>query len=209
MNNVAFFLRNKLSENRFSASVLAALNTPSVDSALLCSGFFQEDASYSVSAKRFSAISRCSNKLDLTTVGYYGSGKTAYKDFLAGLNAHCCTKCINVKPLRLPGDKWHAKIFIAKQGGEPVVAAIGSSNLTRRAFDTLKNFNYECDVLFWDESKPDVSRAISRVLGEIPEDLFSVVVAKIDPAHPVNKVPVPVRLKSLEREICAKAKALA
>lgn len=205
MDNIAFFLRNKLSENRFSDSVLAALNTPSVDSALLCSGFFQEDSSYSVSAKKFSSISRCSNKLDLTAVGYYKRGKPSYTAFSKGIAAHCCKACINHKPLRLPGDKWHAKIFIGKTQGEPVIAAIGSSNLTRRAFDTKKNFNYECDVLFWDGSNPLISSAISTILGEIPDETMSIVVAKVDDHHPVNRVPVSEKLKELEKEILKKA----
>lgn len=148
MNSIAFFFRNKLTENKFSSAVIAALNTPTVDSALLCSGFFQEDKSYSVSAQRMSKISRCSYPLDLTTVGYYGSGKASYTAFINGVAKHCCLACVKHTPLRLPANKWHAKVFIGKSQGEPVVAAIGSSNLTRRAFDTLKNFNYECDVLF-------------------------------------------------------------
>jgi len=90
MNSIAFFLRNKLAENKFSSSVIATLNTPIVDSALLCSGFFQEDASYSVSAAKMSTISRCPNPLDLTTVGYYKGGKASYATFIAGIATHCC-----------------------------------------------------------------------------------------------------------------------
>ncbi|WIH05331.1 hypothetical protein KHF85_02075 [Xanthomonas translucens pv. graminis] len=205
MDNIAFFFRNKLSENRFSDSVLAALSTPSIDSALLCSGFFQEDSSYSVSAKRFSSISRCCHKIDLTTVGYYKGGKPSYTAFNKGIAKHCCNTCINHKPLRLPGDKWHAKIFIGKTQGEPVIAAIGSSNLTRRAFDTKKNFNYECDVLFWDGSNKLISSRISTILGESPDESMSIVVAKVDYSHPVNRVPVTEKLKELEREILSKA----
>ncbi len=205
MNSVAFFLRNKLTENKFSEAVMATLNIPDVDSALLCSGFFQEDSSYSISAAKFSGISRCCHPLDLTTVGYYKGGKASYSNFTKGIATHCCPMCINHTPLRLPGDKWHAKVFIGKAQGEPVVAAIGSSNLTRRAFDTLKNFNYECDVLFWDENHSVISSRVSALLGEASDESLSVVVAKVDRAHPVNRVPVSQKLKQLEREIRAKA----
>lgn len=208
MNSVAFFLRNKLSENKFSEAVMAALNMPDVDSALLCSGFFQEDSSYSISAAKFSGISRCCHNLDLTTVGYYKGGKVSYSDFTKGIASHCCSMCINHTPLRLPGDKWHAKVFIGKSQGEPIVAAIGSSNLTRRAFDTLKNFNYECDVLFWDENHRGISSRVSALLGEASDESLSVVVAKVDRAHPVNRVPVSDKLKQLERETLAKAVAV-
>ena len=209
MNNVAFFLRNKLAENKFSDAVMAALNMPEVDSALLCSGFFQEDSSYSISAAKFSGISRCGHRLDLTTVGYYKGGKVSYSDFTKGISSHCCSVCINHTPLRLPGDKWHAKVFIGKSQGAPIVAAIGSSNLTRRAFDTIKNFNYECDVLFWDESHRSISSRVSALIGEAPDESLSIVVAKVDQTHPVNRVPVSEKLKQLEREIRAKAVVVA
>lgn len=208
MNNVAFFLRSKLAENRFSSAVLAALNAPAVDSALLCSGFFQEDSSYSVSAKKFSSISRCCHHLDLTTVGYYRGGKASYAAFINGIAANCCNACVNHTPLRLRGDKWHAKVFIAKSQGEPVIAAIGSSNLTRRAFDTFKNFNHECDVLFWSDTDKAIASLVAAVLGEVPDESMSVVVAKVDQLHPVNRVPVAEKLKQLEREIRSRAVAV-
>lgn len=207
MNNVAFFLRNKLHENRFSSAVLAALNMPAVDSALLCSGFFQEDSSYSVSAERMGTISRCGHRLDLTTVGYYKGGKASYSAFTAGIAASCCSICINHTPLRLRGDKWHAKVFVGKSQGEPVIAAIGSSNMTRRAFDTAKNFNYECDVLFWNEADQAVSSQISAILGETADESMSVVVANVDRSHPTNRVPITEKLKALEQEILRKSVA--
>lgn len=208
MNSVAFFLRNKLNENRFSDAVLASLSLASVDAALLCSGFFQEDPSYSVSANKFSTIKRCKNRLDLTTVGYYKGGKASYAAFAAGIAAHCCASCVSHTQLRLPGDKWHAKIFIGKSRGDPVVAAIGSSNLTRRAFDTLKNFNYECDVLFWDETHAEINAAMSGVIGETRDESMSEVVAKVDETHPVNHIPIREKLRDLEHKIRSRAVAI-
>ena len=208
MNSIAFFLRNELAENKFSSSVIAALNTPEIDSAILCSGFFQEDLSYSVSAAKISKISRCRHPLELTTVGYYKGGKASYAAFIAGVATHCCPSFVKHTPLRLPGDKWHAKVFIGKSQGKPVIAAIGSSNLTRRAFDTFKNFNYECDVLFWDENNLAVSKAVAQALGEAPDERMSVIVARVDETHPINRVSVSDKLKQLEKEIREKSKAV-
>ncbi len=205
MNSVAFLLRNKLSENRFSDAVLDVLNVSKVDSALLCSGFFQEDKSYSVSCNQFSRIYRCCNKLNLATVGYYAGTKTAYTKFLNNIRRGLCPICVKVSSYRIPGDKWHAKVFIAKAKGVPVMAAIGSSNMTRRAFDSFKNFNYECDVIFWDETDPEINRIMTGALGEQPDDFLSTVVARVDENSPLNKVPVKNRLAALEKEIMAKA----
>jgi hypothetical protein len=208
MNRFAFFLRTKLKENRFSESVMASLSIPSIDDALLCSGFFQEDPSYSVSTQRFAALAARKTPLRLTTVGYYRGGRASYTDFVAGIAKHCAGAPVTHKPLRIPGDKWHAKVFIGKAGGQAVVAAIGSSNLTRRAFDTLKNFNYECDVLFWDENQLSLNTQIANVLGQIPDESMSVVVGSVDQSHPVNRTPVSRKLEHLEREILANAQPL-
>jgi phosphatidylserine/phosphatidylglycerophosphate/cardiolipin synthase-like enzyme len=141
----------------------------------------------------------------LKVVGYYSSrDKKNYAAFLLGLAATTCPKCVNVKAFRMPGDRWHAKVFIAKKGNTPVVVAIGSSNITRRAFDTYKSFNYECDVLFWDENNSDINTAMLNILGEQPEEFPSVMVATYDETYPTNKVPLQNRLITLENEIMSK-----
>lgn len=53
MNSV----RTKLAENRFRGAIIGALNSYSVESALFCSGFFQEDSHYS--ASRQFTLKRC------------------------------------------------------------------------------------------------------------------------------------------------------
>ncbi len=77
--------------------------------------------------------------------------------------------------------------------------------MTRRAFDTVKSFNYECDVLIWDEQNTLVSSQVAAILGEAPDERLSVIVAQVDKNHPVNRIPVAAKLKKLEREILAKA----
>ena len=50
---------------------------------------------------------------------------------------------------------------------------------------------------------------MSALLGEAPDESLSIVVAKVDQTHPVNRVPVSEKLKQLEREIRAKAVVVA
>ncbi len=208
MNNIAIFLRKELNKNRFSESVLGALNSTSVDEAIICSGFFQEDNSYSVSSKKFQLYSRCPSHLNLSIIGYYGWQKHTHPIFLNNLINNNCPICLSVKGYRIPGDKWHAKVCIAKQNGTPIFAAIGSSNITKRAFDTLDKFNYECDVIFWDETTSEISSIINNIIGETSEEFPSVVVTKYDRSHPTNRFPLRDRLLSLEREIFSKAKPI-
>lgn len=99
---------------------------------------------------------------------------------------------------------WHAKVFLAKIGVEPVVAIIGSSNITRRAFGEEKDFNHECDVVFWDEKNATVNSTVENAIGD-PGDISDVIVANYDDNHRANRIPLIERLKSLESEILAKA----
>ncbi|AXJ05418.1 hypothetical protein CFN16_15200 [Pseudomonas fluorescens] len=99
---------------------------------------------------------------------------------------------------------WHAKVFLAKQGNVPLVGIVGSSNITRRAFGLDKDFNYECDVVFWDETVPEIDKAISLAIGD-PGEVSDVIVTTYDENHPANRLPLQVRLLSLEAEILSKA----
>lgn len=99
---------------------------------------------------------------------------------------------------------WHAKVFLAKQGTVPLVGIIGSSNITRRAFGLDKDFNYECDVVFWGETVPDIDKAMSAAIGD-SGDISDVIVTNYDDNHPANRQPLQDRLSSLELEILAKA----
>ena len=99
---------------------------------------------------------------------------------------------------------WHAKVFLAKQGNVPLVGIIGSSNITRRAFGLAKDFNYECDVVFWDESVPEIDKAIATAIGDTG-DVSDVIVTNYDDNHPANRQPLQSRLLTLEVEILAKA----
>lgn len=95
-------------------------------------------------------------------------------------------------------------MFLAKQGNTPLVGIIGSSNITRRAFGLDKDFNYECDVVFWDETVPDIDRAMSVAIGD-PGDVSDVIVTNYDDSHPANRQSLQARLLLLEAEILAKA----
>lgn len=205
MRRVAIFLRKTGSVNKFRAAILGALRTDLVDNALLCSGFFQDDGKYSAGAD-FDLIShRKCNPLTVTTLGLYSySWKKQYSTFFTQLQANNKSPYFSAIQMRIPSMGWHAKVFLAKQGTVPLVGIIGSSNITRRAFGLDKDFNYECDVVFWDETEPDIDKAMSAAIGD-PGDISDVIVTNYDDKHPANRQPLQDRLSSLEVEILAKA----
>jgi hypothetical protein len=95
---------------------------------------------------------------------------------------------------------WHAKIFLAKAAGEPVMAVMGSSNVTRRAFGEFPQFNYECDVVMWDETRVNINGVVQEAIADGGEKL-DVVMTTYDEAHPANRVPLRDRVLNLETEI--------
>ncbi len=205
MRRVAIFLRKTGSLNKFRAAILGALRTDIVDNALLCSGFFQDDGRYSAGADFDLTSHRSCSPLKITALGLYSySWKAQYSSFFAQLQAQNACVCFSAVQKRIPSMGWHAKVFLAKRGNTPLVGIIGSSNITRRAFGLDKDFNYECDVVFWDESVPEIDRAISAAIGD-PGDVSDVIVTNYDENHPANRQPLQTRLLSLEAEILAKA----
>ncbi len=204
MKRVAIFLRKNLAENKFRDVILSALRSDEIDSALLSSGFFQEDASYSVSNLFRISPHRLCKPLALTIVGLYSySDKKKYTTFINNIKAYNCSLCFQLTSKVMSGMRWHAKVFIAKKDGNPAIAIIGSSNITRRAFDTLTNFNYECDVVFWDETNTIINQIINNIIseGDNTDNSSSIIVTNYDDGHPANRQPLTNRLLQLESEI--------
>lgn len=205
MQRIAIFLRKKGTVNKFRRAILNTLRTPLVDEAIVCSGFFQDTAKYSA-GDDFDLVSfRGNSPLKLTTLGLYSySWQTQYATFFAKLNFKNSSPSFSSVQKRISGMGWHAKVFLAKQGNKPVVAIIGSSNITSRAFGEFNNFNYECDVVIWDETIPEIERAINSAIGD-DGDFSDVIVTNYDDNHKANKVPLVDRLIKLEAEVLAKA----
>ena len=151
---VAICLRTSGSVNVFRDAIIDALGSKTIDEALLCSGFFQENfrgSEYQASKERKLGGVCAKSKIRLTTVGIHNNvWKPSYQNFKknmikAGANISCLYK---------PGMHWHAKVFIASSGGTPTFGIVGSSNMTRNAFSVGQKFNNECDVFLWRKHSP-------------------------------------------------------
>lgn len=205
MQRVAIFLRNVGHTNKFRRAILNTLRTPAIDEALVCSGFFQDDGKYSAGGEFDVSAHRPGAPLHITTLGLYSySWKAQYATFFTQLQGKNASTTFTAVQKRIPSMGWHAKIFLAKSKGAPMVGIIGSSNITRRAFGELKDFNYECDVVFWDEKNSAINSAIDRAIGD-PGDISDVIVTTYDERHRANRMSLPQRLLALEAEILSKA----
>lgn len=200
MKRVAIFLRKDI-YNKFRRTILETLSSAAVDEALLCSGFFQDTTNYRAGFDFDVFRHRCSTPLTLTIMGLYSySWKQQFMTFSQAVKRVNNYPNFRVYQKRMRGMKWHAKIFIAKENGRPVVAIIGSSNITSKAFGEFKSFNYESDVVFWDEKNPTIDRILESIIGDGPESR-GVIVTNYDESHRANKTPLAERILKLEQEI--------
>lgn len=196
---IAIILRNKLPINKFRDLLIGSIKTKAGDKALLCSGFFQENfrgSVYQASQELNFANEIAISGIQLDTVGIHsGAWKQSYRDFKsnmlsAGGNVNCYYK---------NGLKWHAKIFILSKNNDPIFGIIGSSNITRNAFGSISNFNYECDVIIWPDENLEISTWMNEQIASIdfPYDIIQApYIAEMN-----NGITVQERLKKLEEEI--------
>lgn len=107
---------------------------------------------------------------EVTVVGAYDPASTEFDDFVNNLSGGLKTKMgasVSVsqrRSVKKYANRWHAKIFIARQGNQHRFAVIGSSNLTRNAFDTSAS-NNEADVLIWDDAHSETQQLAATTLA--------------------------------------------
>ena len=157
MANIAIILRTAVTPNWFQQAIVSAVGFPPFERALLCSGFFQEGSGGYLASNTLvngSHFNARAAHMDLTVVGTYNSyGLHPFTAFIASVRAKTRPQYLTLRKRKT--DRWHAKVFIAWESGVPAFAVIGSSNITRPAFDTTSPFNFECDVIIWNTSCPN------------------------------------------------------
>lgn len=174
MYKFAIFLRKDAQPNFFRKIILSTLNNSSFDKYVLCSAFFQENK-FSTSSEIISAVNS-TRTVNIDIYGLYrGTWNKQFNQFCSNLknyyqNSSCSTNFYKFKP------NSHAKIFIARKQGLPLISIIGSSNLSAGAFadrTSKERWNQECDVVIWDDSDSSSKKIIENMLENIPGELKS------------------------------------
>lgn len=152
---VKLIMRTASSPNLFRDWMMYALRCKQVSKVVICSGFFQEYLPlHQYALSRDVEFVNALKGVEVITVGVYSKPWLAtYQAFIHGLQR----QGVIVQAYHTRRLKWHAKIFIAYSGDEPVFAIIGSSNMTRPAFAAPTvvrgDYNYEADVILWNSYK--------------------------------------------------------
>lgn len=145
--SLLIIFRKSAPVNRFHDLLIKAIESGEGDSALLCSGFFQEMNNYSAAFDSGLCCALRNNNVSITTIGVHNNQwRRRYVEFRNKLVS--CGN--NVNAYLCHNYHWHAKVFILKKNDIPIFGIIGSSNMTRNAFGNTVPFNFEADVVLWD-----------------------------------------------------------
>ncbi len=205
LNKIAIFLR-KEQRNRFRELILQTFNCSSVSEMILCSGFFQEPycdkkskkITYSSSAS-FIYNNKDSKIIQLVGVHNENWAKR-YEKFYKNLTK---IKNLTVKKFIVKNKSWHAKVMIGKSTmKEPLITIIGSSNITHPAFDNDIYFNYESDVLLWDDTNSEINDFVHKIFSDNTQEFTDVIVSDYSDENQLNgNVLLNEKIKQLEKDI--------
>jgi hypothetical protein len=174
---IAIIISTIPSFNVYRNTLEKAFNSGNYNHFLIGSGFFHHRNNSKgpfYASDAFSGATFPSSG-SVTVVGAYNPGSQEFDMFVANLKTG-----LNVagKPTvavtqrrsqRKYANHWHAKIFIAREDQTHRLAVVGSSNLTRSAFDSAAS-NNEADVLIWDDSHLPTRQIVNTALAR-PEDV--------------------------------------
>lgn len=211
--SLAITLRKHINPNLFREIILHVIEKPLGDEIILCSGFFQENKktksgldSYQISTEGKFADYLQQNNIKITSIGVHnGAWRNEYIRFRNNLNK----RGIKLTAKVTGNYKWHAKIFLLKKNGKPILGIVGSSNMTKKAFSN-QDFNFEADVIMWcdeldEKIKPLVIEIGNKNYGNQGKEgsflgFDDIILADYNPATHNGKT-IQGRLIDLENEI--------
>lgn len=166
---LAITLRNSLGTNLFRNTLIATINAGIGDSAILCSGFFQEN--FKNSAYQASLEPNFINALKkLKTLKTIGIHNNTWRPSYIAFRDNLLAAGVNINAYYKSGLKWHAKVFVLLREETPIFGIIGSSNITANAFGASDSpnppltFNHECDVYFWVDAETALDGKLNELL---------------------------------------------
>lgn len=178
MFKLALVLSTIPSTNLFRTALVGAFHSGYLDNFLICSGFFHErvNSKGSFYASDAFVSAKLPDPSEVTVVGAYAPASAEFDEFCSNLSGALKTvKGASVpvsqrRSIKKYANHWHAKIFIAREGTQNRFAVVGSSNLTRSAFDSVAS-NNEADVLIWDDLHDKTHKlATSTLAGQRDPD---------------------------------------
>lgn len=170
MFKLALVLSTIPAKNIFRSALTSAFHSGFLDEFLICSGFFHErdNTKGPFYASNAFHTTQLPNAAKVTVVGAYEPASNEFDAFCNSLKTNLRTQNGSRVPVyqrranKQYANKWHAKIFIAREHGKCIFAVIGSSNLTRNAFSAAA-VNNEADVVIWNQTHSSINKLVNDV----------------------------------------------
>ena len=206
MHKIALIVSTIPSINVFRTVLEKSFHSGQYNHFLICSGFFHERINSKGAFFASDAFNSATLPLgsSVTVVGAYAPTSQEFNGFIQKLSASLNSAgkpSVTVTQRRSRqqyANHWHAKIFIARHDDAHRLAVVGSSNLTRSAFN-LTASNNEADVLIWDDSHPATKKIVDEALfTEQQDDSIDIpsspiiIVSNYDPNDPRNSIKGPL-----------------
>ena len=201
---IAIALRTDENISYFRRNLISILSYQSFTQVIICSGYFQENydgGTYQILNNGIlSTILANPNYANIEYIivgGKFSSPtdkwKISFNKFLSGLKSNR----IKFKAFVDPNGKWHAKIAVGIENKIPKTVLIGSSNMSRPAFDEpYRFFNIEADILLLaNESKLKNHFNLEETANQNP---LSQIVADLSPG--VDQANLESRIRAISDE---------
>jgi HKD family nuclease len=191
---ILIILRNSSSLNLFRDIMVESIASKEGNECIICSGFIQEGLGNYFASQEKQLAKKLSSISLVKIVGVYNNPK--WKNECIAFLKSLSKVGVKYKHYQTKKHNWHAKIFILLKNGSPILGIIGSSNLTSKAFSVQKNFNYECDVILWEDSSK-MQAIIKKIVKQV-NDPNQIINAKYE-LKLNSDLSVQQRLKNLEK----------
>lgn len=186
------FFRVDKKVNNFRTTLLSIINDKQIAKIVLSYPYYSENkindngvvSNYSILDSGIRETVLSWHNYRIVTIGAFKLDKhgnedswtQSYRNFVNKLRKDISGNNIDYKAYFLNGNTnlSHAKFCIGykiiNEGYIPVIAMIGSSNLTNKTFEFYPDFNYETDVVIWDDSNYEfkLNENNEEDLGYIP-----------------------------------------
>ena len=172
---IAIALRKEFSDSCYRDTLVRALNSPDIDSAYIASGFFSDfTRRLECSAPDFGICELMKGKEVFLFGGYDEEDTSLYalRDALARRGLKSYANRLSPPEPGSPELRWHAKVAFFLSGTRPVLAVVGSSNLTgpsmygnseMRITASPGCINVEADSFYWLYGHMDAAQAMHDV----------------------------------------------
>ncbi|WP_229614646.1 phospholipase D family protein [Pseudomonas syringae] len=151
-------MRTDGEDSRFRAHLNRLIRAREGDTLVLCSGYIYHSVEMAEEICQAIRAGCMPTGKVIIIAGKLGpiekrDWENQYRSFAAYLKNDLKNSGIGLEVKQAPDRNWHAKLAFKLIKNKPIICLLGSSNLTGAAYSSPAKFwNYESDILLWDDN---------------------------------------------------------